>query len=53
MAWDTIGNVKLDAASIKSALESWETSVSPTSIDEWEITRIGSNRCVITIQYTA
>lgn len=53
MAWDTIGNVKKDAGNIKSALESWETSVAPTSVDDFEITETGSGRVVITINYTA
>lgn len=52
MAWDTLGNVPLDAPSIRSALEDWEADIAPSSIDDWEVTRTGPARCVITIQYS-
>lgn len=53
MAWDTIGNVTKDAESVKAALESWETDVSPSSIDDFEVIDAGQNRVTITILYTA
>lgn len=52
MAWDAIGNVTIDADSVQTDLSDWESTNTPTSIDEWELTKQGTNRCLITIQYT-
>lgn len=49
---DTI-DVKLDSGDIEAEVQSWLDSHSVTSVDDTEVTKIGPNRGVVTIMYTA
>ena len=55
MAWDVIEADRngTGADGIQSAISSWESSNTPTSIDQLSTTVIGPNRVAIQIVYTA
>jgi hypothetical protein len=50
VAWDTVLTSEGD---LDADMASWESSVSPTSVDKITMTRLGRNRLAVLIQYTA
>ena len=46
-------DAKADSGSIDSAISTWEAGASPTSIDKIDTERIGPNRVIVNVVYTA
>jgi hypothetical protein len=49
---DTL-DVHLDSGDVEPSIQDWLDNNTVTSVDDTEIVRVGPNRAVVTIMYTA